>query len=77
MYKTRKRKTSKTTPIKKVGRGFSGICELRQLSINTYFRTVDKNGKVAKKPSPKACMTAPKRSLNVQNIRIFWEMGAL
>lgn len=36
------------TPIRKVGRDFCGECELRQLPKGTYFRTVDKNGKMSK-----------------------------
>lgn len=43
-----KRKTMKTTPIKKVGKDFCGTCELRQLPKGVYFRTVDKNGKISK-----------------------------
>ena len=35
-------------PIRKVGRDFCGECELRQLPKGTYFRTVDKNGKMSK-----------------------------
>lgn len=43
-----KRKTTKITSVKKVGKDFCGICELRQLPKGTYFRTIDKNGKVSK-----------------------------
>lgn len=43
-----KRKTEKIKPIKKVGKDFCGTCELRQLPKGTYFRTVDKYGKVSK-----------------------------
>ena len=43
-----KRKTTKITPVKKVSKDFCGICELRQLPKGTYFRVVDKNGKVSK-----------------------------
>lgn len=42
------RKTQKITPVKKVGKDFCGTCELRQLPKGTYFRTIDKNGKVSK-----------------------------
>lgn len=34
--------------IKKVGKDFVGICQLQQLAKGTYFRTLDKNGKMSK-----------------------------
>ena len=49
-----KRKT-KMTPIKKVKGDFVGVCELRQLPKGTYFRIVDKNGKVGKETYTKDC----------------------
>ncbi|MBR1676952.1 MAG: hypothetical protein IJ706_06575 [Clostridia bacterium] len=42
-----KRQKNKTT-VKKVGKDFCGVCELRQLPKGTYFRTVSKNGKVSR-----------------------------
>ena len=46
--KNNRNSMSKKSHIKKVGRDFCGICELRQLPKGTYFRTIDKNGKVSK-----------------------------
>lgn len=40
--------TRKITPVKKVGKDFCGICELRQLPKGSYFRIFGKNGKVSK-----------------------------
>jgi hypothetical protein len=47
------RRTSKKTvqgkpAFHKVSKDFCGECELRQLPKDTYFRTVDKNGKVSR-----------------------------
>lgn len=44
-----KRKTSRTSPVKKVRHDFSGECELRQLPSNTYFRILKKDGSLSKK----------------------------
>lgn len=38
----------KKTTYKRLKKGFDGTCELRQLPKGTYFRIVDKNGKVSK-----------------------------
>ena len=43
-----KRKIKVHAPVKKVSRDFCGICELRQLPSGTYFRTIDKNGKMSR-----------------------------
>ena len=43
-----KEKRKKSEPYKRVGKDFCGICELRQLPKGSYFRTIDKNGKVSK-----------------------------
>lgn len=43
-----KSKRNKVAPVKKVGKDFCGVCELRQLPKGVYFRVVDKNGKVSK-----------------------------
>ena len=48
MIKKVRHKAKTITPIKKVSRDFCGECELRQLPTGTYFRTVDKNGKMSK-----------------------------
>ena len=45
--KQRKKKTP-VKPVKKVSRDFCGVCELRQLPANTYFRIVGKDGKMGK-----------------------------
>ena len=42
------KRNMQTKPIKKVGKNFDGICELRQLPKGTYFRVIDKNGKVGR-----------------------------
>ena len=42
------RKKQKQTPFKKVSKDFCGQCELRQLPKDTYFRVVDKNGKMSR-----------------------------
>ncbi len=39
---------AKRNSVKKVGKNFDGICELRQLPKGSYFRVIDKNGKVGK-----------------------------
>ena len=44
----RRKKVQRQSSYKKVGRNFDGICELRQLPKGTYFRTIDKNGKVSR-----------------------------
>ena len=44
----KKRKTKAVAPVKKVSEDFCGVCELRQLPKGTYFRTIDKNGKMSK-----------------------------
>lgn len=38
-----------------MGRNFDGICELRQLPKGSYFRTIDKSGKVSKETYTNAC----------------------
>ena len=50
-----KRNTQKVKAVKKVGRNFDGICELRQLPKGSYFRIIDKNGKVSKETYTKDC----------------------
>ena len=41
-------KFKKTVPFKKLNKDFCGVCELRQLPKGSYFRTVDKKGKVSR-----------------------------
>lgn len=48
MFKRKKRRTKSLPPIKKVSRDFCGVCELRQLPADTYFRIVGKDGKMGK-----------------------------
>lgn len=43
----RKKKTT-LKPLKKLSQDFCGTCELRQLPKGTYFRTLDKNGKMSR-----------------------------
>ena len=43
-----KRKVKTKTTVKKLGKDFCGVCELRQLPKGTIFRTVDRSGKVSK-----------------------------
>ncbi len=43
-----KRRMKVKSKYKKVGKDFCGVCELRQLPKGTYFRTVDRNGKVSR-----------------------------
>ena len=74
MYK-RKRKTIKTTSIKKLPRDFSGECELRQLPINTYFRTVDKNGKVSKETYTKGLYDRSERKFECAKHSDIWGNG--
>ncbi len=50
----KKVKTS-ITPLKKVSKDFIGTCELRQLPKGTYFRTLDKNGKISRETYTKGC----------------------
>ena len=75
MYKTRKRKTSKIASIKKVSRDFSGECELRQLPINTYFRTVDKNGKVSKETYTKGLYDRVEKKFECAKHSDIWGNG--
>ena len=42
------KKKTRIKPLKKLNQDFCGICELRQLPKGTYFRTLDKNGKMSK-----------------------------
>ena len=44
----RRRKVKTLAPVKKLSRDFVGECELRQLPMGTYFRTLDKNGKMSR-----------------------------
>lgn len=44
-----KRKTSRTSPVKKVRHDFSGECELRQLPSGSFFRIVKKDGSLSRK----------------------------
>ncbi|MCH5179938.1 MAG: hypothetical protein J1F32_01835 [Erysipelotrichales bacterium] len=48
MFDKKKRKT-KTLPVRKVDRRFYGECELRQLPDNTYFKLVKRDGTLSKK----------------------------
>lgn len=34
--------------LKKVKKDFCGVCELRQLPKGSYFRTIDKSGKISR-----------------------------
>lgn len=44
-----KRKTSRTSPVKKVRHDFSGECQLRQLPSGSFFRIVRKDGSLSRK----------------------------
>ena len=51
---------------KKLSKDFIGICELRQLPKGSYFRTIDKNGKVSKETYTKDFYISSTKSFNCQ-----------
>lgn len=46
--KTKNNKTIKQKSYKKVDKDFCGVCELRQLPKGSFFRVVDKSGKISR-----------------------------
>ncbi len=70
-----KRKSKRTAPIKKVGKDFCGICELRQLPKGTYFRIVDKNGKVSKETYTKDCYDYATKKFDCSKHSDIWGNG--
>ena len=75
MLRRTKCKTKKTTPIKKVSSDFSGICQLRQLPLNTYFRTVDKNGKVSRETYTKGLYCRSEKKYDCAKHSDIWGNG--
>ena len=71
------RKTLNVKPVKKVGRNFDGECELRQLPKGTYFRTVDKNGKVSKETYTKASYDFSSKKFVCMKHSDIWGNGRL
>ena len=75
MYK-RKQRTKKTIkPVKKVSRDFCGVCELRQLPPNTYFRTVDKNGKMSRETYTKGYYDRTEKKFECAKHSDIWGNG--
>lgn len=75
MIKRRKRTKAVTTPIKKVSRDFCGVCELRQLPTGTYFRTVDKNGKMSKETYTKGFYDRTEKKFECSKHSDIWGNG--
>lgn len=75
MYKRKKRRLKKLPPIKKVGRDFCGICELRQLPVNTYFRIVGKDGKMGKETYTKGFYNSSDKKYECAKHSDIWGNG--
>lgn len=58
-------------PLKKLSADFCGTCELRQLPKGTYFRTLDKNGKMSRETYTKGYYERSEKNLSATNILIF------
>lgn len=67
--------TRKITPVKKVGKDFCGTCELRQLPKGSYFRILDKNGKVSKETYTKGCYDLSSKKFNCAKHSDVWGNG--
>lgn len=70
-----KNRTKKTMPMKKVGKDFCGTCELRQLPKGSYFRIVDKNGKVSKETYTKDYYDFGSKKFNCAKHSDVWGNG--
>ncbi len=68
-------RTKKTMPVKKVGKDFCGTCELRQLPKGSYFRIVDKNGKVSKETYTKDYYDFGSKKFNCAKHSDVWGNG--
>ena len=74
--KTKKRKTvKKSVPVKKVSKDFCGTCELRQLPKDTYFRTIDKNGKMSRETYTKGCYIPSEKKFECAKHSDIWGNG--
>ena len=62
---------------KKVKKDFCGVCELRQLPKGTYFRTIDKNGKVSKETYTKDYYDSSSKSFCAVKHSDVWGNGRL
>lgn len=75
MYKRKQRTKKAIKPIKKVSRDFCGVCELRQLPKDTYFRTVDKNGKMSKETYTKGFYDRTEKKFECAKHSDIWGNG--
>lgn len=64
-----------TKPLKKVGKDFDGVCELRQLPKGTYFRTIDKNGKMSKETYTKGSYDFSEKKFDCAKHSDIWGNG--
>ena len=71
--KAAKKITSKS--LKKVSRDFLGVCELRQLPKGTYFRTVDKNGKMGRETYTKGAYDYAEEKFDCAKHSDIWGNG--
>ena len=71
-----KRKTG-IKPLKKLNQNFCGICELRQLPKGTYFRTLDKNGKMSKETYTKSYYERSEKKFQCDKHSDIWCNGRM
>ena len=70
-----KNKVKQTKSLKKVGKDFCGTCELRQLPKGSYFRIVDKNGKMSKETYTKDDYDFSSKKFNCAKHSDVWGNG--
>lgn len=62
-------------PLKKVPRDFLGVCELRQLPKGTYFRTIDRNGKMSRETYTKGAYDPSEKKFDCAKHSDIWGNG--
>lgn len=67
----------KVKPLKKVDKDFCGICELRQLPKGTYFRILDKNGKMSKETYTKSYYERSEKKFQCDKHSDIWGNGRM
>ena len=77
MAKRTVKKCGARTSVQKVGRDFCGTCELRQLPKGTYFRTIDKNGKMSKETYTKDYYDHSTKSFQCDKHSDIWGNGRM
>ena len=65
----------KKQSIKKVGKNFSGVCQLRQLPKGAYFRVLDKNGKMSKETYTKGYYDRTSKKFECSKHSDIWGNG--